>query len=236
MSAPDADPGSSAEAPHYVGHRARLRDRLLTGDADALPDYELLELVLFGANARGDVKPLAKKLLARFGSFAGVLTADPAQLGTVEGVGPVAIATLKTIQAAARRLAREQARTAPVLAGWQAVLDYCRIAMAHEPIEQVRLLFLDRKNHLIGDEVVQRGTIDHTPLYPREVVKRALEVGATAIVLVHNHPTGDPTPSKADIDMTRTLARAAEGVGISLHDHLVIGRHGHSSFKALGLL
>jgi DNA repair protein RadC len=209
---------------------------LLTGDADALPDYELLELVLFGANARGDVKPLAKKLLARFGSFAGVLTADPTQLAAVEGVGPVAIATLKTIQAAARRLAREQARTAPVLAGWQAVLDYCRIAMAHEPIEQVRLLFLDRKNHLIGDEVVQRGTIDHTPLYPREVVKRALEVGATALVLVHNHPTGDPTPSKADIDMTRTLARAAEGVGISLHDHLVIGRHGHSSFKALGLL
>jgi DNA repair protein RadC len=236
MSAPDTDPASSSEAPHYVGHRARLRDRLLTGDADALPDYELLELVLFGANARGDVKPLAKKLLARFGSFAGVLTADPAQLAAVEGVGPVAIATLKTIQAAARRLAREQARTAPVLAGWQAVLDYCRIAMAHEPIEQVRLLFLDRKNHLIGDEVVQRGTIDHTPLYPREVVKRALEVGATALVLVHNHPTGDPTPSKADIDMTRTLARAAEGVGISLHDHLVIGRHGHSSFKALGLL
>jgi DNA repair protein RadC len=236
MSSPDAEPGSSVEAPHYVGHRSRLRDRLLTGDADALPDYELLELVLFGANARGDVKPLAKKLLARFGSFAGVLTADPAQLAAVEGVGPVAIATLKTIQAAARRLAREQARTAPVLAGWQAVLDYCRIAMAHEPIEQVRLLFLDRKNHLIGDEVVQRGTIDHTPLYPRDVVKRALEVGATALILVHNHPTGDPTPSKADIDMTRTLARAAEGVGISLHDHLVIGRHGHSSFKALGLL
>ncbi|WP_395824829.1 DNA repair protein RadC [Elstera sp.] len=236
MSAPDAEPGSSVEAPHYVGHRSRLRDRLLTGDADALPDYELLELVLFGANARGDVKPLAKKLLARFGSFAGVLTADPTQLAAVEGVGPVAIATLKTIQAAARRLAREQARTAPVLAGWQAVLDYCRIAMAHEPIEQVRLLFLDRKNHLIGDEVVQRGTIDHTPLYPRDVVKRALEVGATALILVHNHPTGDPTPSKADIDMTRTLARAAEGVGISLHDHLVIGRHGHSSFKALGLL
>lgn len=236
MSVPDADPDSSAEAPHYVGHRSRLRDRLLTGDADALPDYELLELVLFGANARGDVKPLAKKLLARFGSFAGVLTANPTQLAAVEGVGPVAIATLKTIQAAARRLAREQARTAPVLAGWQAVLDYCRIAMAHEPIEQVRLLFLDRKNHLIGDEVVQRGTIDHTPLYPRDVVKRALEVGATALILVHNHPTGDPTPSKADIDMTRTLARAAEGVGISLHDHLVIGRHGHSSFKALGLL
>jgi DNA repair protein RadC len=236
MSSPDAEPGSSVEAPHYVGHRSRLRDRLLTGDADALPDYELLELVLFGANARGDVKPLAKKLLARFGSFAGVLTADPTQLAAVEGVGPVAIATLKTIQAAARRLAREQARTAPVLAGWQAVLDYCRIAMAHEPIEQVRLLFLDRKNHLIGDEVVQRGTIDHTPLYPRDVVKRALEVGATALILVHNHPTGDPTPSKADIDMTRTLARAAEGVGISLHDHLVIGRHGHSSFKALGLL
>lgn len=236
MSSPDAEPGSSVEAPHYVGHRSRLRDRLLTGDADALPDYELLELVLFGANARGDVKPLAKKLLARFGSFAGVLTADPAQLAAVEGVGPVAIATLKTIQAAARRLAREQARTAPVLAGWQAVLDYCRIAMAHEPIEQVRLLFLDRKNHLISDEVVQRGTIDHTPLYPRDVVKRALEVGATALILVHNHPTGDPTPSKADIDMTRTLARAAEGVGISLHDHLVIGRHGHSSFKALGLL
>lgn len=236
MSPTDTDPDASTEAPHYVGHRARLRDRLLAGDSDALPDYELLELILFGANARGDVKPLAKKLLARFGSFSAVLTADSAQLGTVEGVGPVAIATLKTIQAAARRLAREQARTAPVLAGWQAVLDYCRIAMAHEPIEQVRLLFLDRKNHLIGDEVVQRGTIDHTPLYPRDVVKRALEVGATALILVHNHPTGDPTPSKADIDMTRALARAVEGVGISLHDHLVIGRHGHSSFKALGLL
>ncbi len=236
MSAPDAEPALPADAPHYLGHRTRLRERLLAGDADALPDYELLELVLFGANARGDVKPLAKKLLARFGSFSAVLTADPAQLAAVDGVGPVAIATLKTIQAAARRLAREQARSAPVLAGWQAVLDYCRIAMAHEPIEQVRLLFLDRKNHLIGDEVVQRGTIDHTPLYPREVVKRALEVGASALILVHNHPTGDPTPSKADIDMTRTLARAAEGVGISLHDHLVIGRQGHSSFKALGLL
>lgn len=236
MSAPDAEPDLPTDAPHYLGHRTRLRERLLAGGADALPDYELLELVLFGANARGDVKPLAKKLLARFGSFAAVLTADPAQLGAVDGVGPVAVATLKTIQAAARRLAREQARSAPVLAGWQAVLDYCRIAMAHEPIEQVRLLFLDRKNHLISDEVVQRGTIDHTPLYPREVVKRALEVGASALILVHNHPTGDPTPSKADIDMTRTLARAAEGVGISLHDHLVIGRQGHSSFKALGLL
>lgn len=236
MPTPDADAEASVEAPHYVGHRARLRDRLLTGDADALPDYELLELILFGANARGDVKPLAKKLLARFGSFSAVLTADPAKLGSVEGVGPVAIATLKTIQAAARRLAREEARTAPVLAGWQSVLDYCRIAMAHEPVEQVRLLFLDRKNQLIGDEVVQRGTIDHTPLYPRDVVKRALDVGATALILVHNHPTGDPTPSKADIDMTRALARAAEGLGISLHDHLVIGRHGHSSFKALGLL
>ncbi len=222
--------------PLHAGHRARLRDRLLTGGGEAMPDYELLELVLFGANARGDVKPLAKKLLARFGSFAATINASPAQLTSVEGVGPVAVATLKAVQAAARRLAREEARSAPVLAGWQAVLDYCRIAMAHEPVEQVRLLFLDRKNHLIGDDVVQRGTIDQTPLYPREVVKRALEVGASGLILVHNHPTGDPTPSKADIDMTRALARAADGVGIVLHDHLVIGRYGHSSFKALGLL
>ncbi len=179
---------ADAESPH-AGHRARLRDRLLTGGGEAVPDYELLELVLFGANARGDVKPLAKKLLARFGSFAAVINAPPAQLETVEGVGPVAVATLKTIQAATRRLAREEARSAPVLAGWQAVLDYCRVAMAHEAVEQVRLLFLDRKNHLLGDDVVQRGTIDQTPLYPREVVKRALDVGASALILVHNHPT-----------------------------------------------
>lgn len=227
---------STDPEPLHTGHRARLRDRLLTGGGEALPDYELLELILFGANARGDVKPLAKKLLARFGSFAATINAPPAQLTSVEGVGPVAVATLKAVQAAARRLAREEARSAPVLAGWQAVLDYCRIAMAHEPVEQVRLLFLDRKNHLLGDDVVQRGTIDQTPLYPREVVKRALEVGASGLILVHNHPTGDPTPSKADIDMTRALARAADGVGIALHDHLVIGRYGHSSFKALGLL
>lgn len=226
---------ADADSPH-AGHRTRLRDRLLTGGGEAMPDYELLELVLFGANARGDVKPLAKKLLARFGSFAAVINAPQGQLESVEGVGPVAVATLKTVQAATRRLAREEARNAPVLAGWQAVLDYCRVAMAHEAVEQVRLLFLDRKNHLLGDDVVQRGTIDQTPLYPREVVKRALDVGASALILVHNHPTGDPTPSKADIDMTRALARASEGVGISLHDHLIIGRYGHSSFKALGLL
>jgi DNA repair protein RadC len=233
---PEPTEKSETEAPHYHGHRARLRERFLSGDGDALPDYELLELVLFGAIPRGDVKPLAKRLIARFGSFAGVVAASPVQLSEVSGAGEVVIATLKTVAAASRRLARQQVQMQPLLSSWQALIDYCRVAMAHEPIEQVRLLFLDRRGHLIRDEIQQRGTIDHAPVYPREVTKRALELGAASLVLVHNHPAGDPTPSRADIAMTREVQKALAAVGISVHDHLVIGRQGEASFKTLGLL
>ena len=204
--------------------------------ADALPDYELLELVLFAAIPRQDVKPLAKALLARFGSFAGVVAAPPALLAEVEGVGEAAIAAFKVVQAAAVRLAREEAMERPVVASWEKLLAYCRAAMGREADEQFRVLFLNRRNELIADEVQQKGTVDHTPVYPRQVVKRALELGATALIMVHNHPSGDPTPSAADIAMTREVKEAAEKLGIVLHDHVVIGRRGHSSFKTLGLL
>ncbi len=224
------------DSPHYVGHRKRLRERLLTAGGDALPDYEVLELVLFAANPRGDVKPLAKRLLAEFGDFAGVISASNERLLKVDGVGDVALGALKTVEAAARRLARHQVINKPAISSWQALIDYCRVAMAHEPVEQFRILFLDRKNVLIADEVQQRGTIDHTPVYPREIVKRALELNASAIILVHNHPSGDPTPSKGDIDMTREIQKATAALGIAIHDHVIVGKKGHTSFKTLGLL
>lgn len=233
---PEPPPPDNGDTPHYHGHRARLRQRFMAGGGEALPDYELLELVLFGAVPRGDVKPLAKRLIARFGSFAGVITADPARIAAEEGAGEVVVATLKTIAAATRRLALQQVQNRPLLSSWQALIDYCRVSMAHEPVEQFRLLFLDRRHHLIADEVQQRGTIDHTAVYPREVVKRALELDATAIILVHNHPSGDPAPSKADISLTKDVQKATLAVGITVHDHLVIGRHGDVSFKSLGLL
>lgn len=227
---------ASSDTPHYHGHRKRLRERFLRAGADALQDYELLEMVLAGAKPRGDVKPVAKDLLARFGSFAGVVSATPGELASVEGMGEASVAALKVIRAAAERLAREEVLGRPVIGSWDRLLDYCRVAMAREKVEQFRLLFLDRRNALIADEVQQRGTVDHTPVYPREVIKRALELDATALILVHNHPSGDPAPSRADIDMTREIVAAGRPLGIEIHDHLVIGRTGHVSFRAGGLL
>ncbi len=222
--------------PHYHGHRQRLRARFLDGGADALPDYELLELLLFQARPRGDVKPLAKALIARFKSFAGVMAASPGELAAVDGIGDAAIVTIKTVQAAALRMSRQELIDRPVINSWKKLLDYCHAAMAYEKVEQFRLLFLDGKNALIADEVQQKGTVNHTPVYVREVVKRALELGASAIVMCHNHPSGDPSPSKDDIAMTREVAAAADKLGIALHDHLIIGRKGHASLKSMGLI
>jgi len=222
--------------PHYIGHRERLRDRFFAAGADAMPDYELLELTLFAAVPRRDVKPLAKALLVRFGSFAEVIAAPRERILEVEGAS-VAVATqLKIVEAAARRLAKTRLLGRPALASWAALIDYCAAAMARAQREEFRVLFLDRKNVLIADEVQSTGTIDHTPVYPREIVKRALEHAATALILVHNHPSGDPTPSRADITMTRDVADAARALGIVVHDHVIVGRSGHISFKALGLL
>ena len=222
--------------PHYHGHRDRLRDRLLERGGDSLSDYEILEFLLFGARARGDTKPLAKALLAQFGSLSKVLAAKPEALESVPGMGKASVAALKIVPEAAARMAREEMIAAPEISAWDKLLDYCRLTMAHEPVEQFRLLFLDKRNRVIADEVQQQGTIDHTPVYTREVVKRALELGAAALILVHNHPSGEPEPSAADIAMTEELRNAAESIGIVIHDHLVIGRAGHSSFRALGLL
>jgi len=219
-----------------AGHRQRLRDRFFAGGADALPDYELLELVLFAALPRRDTKPIAKRLLARFGSFAEVIAASPERLREVEGVGERVVMELKVVQAAAQRLARVSVRNRPVLSSWTAVIDYCRTAMAYAEKEQFRILFLDKRNALISDEVQQTGTVDHTPVYPREVLKRALELSATAIILVHNHPSGDPTPSRADIEMTKTIIDVAQPLGVSVHDHVIVGREGHASLRGLKLI
>jgi len=225
-----------SDKPHYTGHRQRLRQRLLQSGAEALPDYELLELVLFSALPRQDTKPLAKQLIDTFGSFAEVVAAEPNALKKVPGVGDAVIATLKTVQGASQRLAQQHILDKPVLSNWQALLDYLRISMAFGMTEQFRVLFLNKKNILIADEVQQKGTVDHTPVYPREIIKRALEVGATAIIMVHNHPSGDPQPSDADIQMTLEVRAAGEKIGIVLHDHVVIARDGAKSFKSLGLL
>jgi DNA repair protein RadC len=227
--------GEEAE-PHYLGHRDRLRERFVLGGADTLPDYELMELVLFAAIPRRDVKPLAKGLIAKFGSFADVIAAPRERLLETDGIGESVVTQLKVIEAAALRLAKTRLIGRPALSSWAALLDYCAAAMARGMREEFRVLFLDRKNILIADEVQSAGTIDHTPVYPREIVKRALELGASAMILVHNHPSGDPTPSRADIEMTREIAAAAKPLKISVHDHLVIGRSGHASFKSLGLL
>jgi len=224
----DAEPGHS-------GHRERLRSRFISGGPDALPDYELLELALYGPILRKDTKPLAKRLIAKFGDFAGVISASPAQLAA-EGLNDNIIATLKVIQAGAVRLGRQRVMTQPILSSWSALTEYLHSAMAREANEQFRLLFLDRKNRLIHDEVQGRGTVDHTPVYVREVVKRALELSATALILVHNHPSGDATPSRADIEMTRDIARALTPVGVTVHDHIIIGRGEPASLKAMGLI
>jgi DNA repair protein RadC len=227
---------AAAEKPHHTGHRKRLRQRFLKGGADALADYEMLELVLFLANPRQDVKPLAKNLLKRFGSYAEVISADPAALAEIPGVGETTIAALKTAQASALRLLRDEVLDRPVLANWNKLLDYCRASMAFDQTERFRVLFLNRKNVLIADEVQQKGTIDHTPVYPREIVKRALELNATAIIMVHNHPSGDAEPSKTDIDMTKEVRAACEKLSIILHDHIIVSKSGSRSFKSMGLL
>ena len=223
-------------SPDQKGHRGRLRDKLLERGGSSLADYELLEMLLFAAHPRGDTKPLAKALLRQFGSLSKVLNAAPEALKAVEGMGDAAIAAIKLVPEAALSLAREEAMSQPVISSWHKLLDYCRIAIAHEPVESFHLLFLDRKLKLIADEQQQRGTVDHTPVYTREVVKRALDLGASALILVHNHPSGDPTPSRSDIEMTRNVRDAAEKLGIEVHDHLIVSRAGHASFRALGLL
>ncbi len=222
--------------PHHVGHRERLRARFRKAGAEALADYELLELILFRAIPRRDVKALAKALIARFGSFAEVVHAPEARLAEVPGVGTAVVTEIKIVRAAALRVARAGLVDRPVLSSWSAVLDYSRAAMAFETREQFRILFLDKRNRLIADEVQQQGTVDHTPVYVREVVKRALELSATAIILMHNHPSGDPTPSRADIEMTRQIIDAAKRLSITVHDHIIIGREGHASLKGLGLI
>jgi DNA repair protein RadC len=224
------------KGPDYIGHRKRLRERFLKVGPDGLADYELLELVLFGAQPRRDVKPLAKALLDRFGSFAEVISADPQAMSQVKGMGESAIIALKSTQAAAVRLIGGQVMGRPVLSNWQALLDYCQASMAFNKVEQFRIFYLNNRNVLIADEIQQKGTVDHTPVYPREVVKRALELGASAIIMVHNHPSGDPTPSRADIKMTRHVREAGEKLGITLHDHIVVSHDSHRSFKEMGLL
>ncbi len=223
--------------PSYItDHRKRLRTRFMQGGAAAMPDYELLELVLFRAIPRQDVKPLARLLLDRFGDFNRVVTAAPARLAEVQGVGDAVVQELKIVEAAAHRMARARVMQRAVLTSWDALLDYCHTAMAHRETEQFRILFLDRKNVLIADEEQARGTVDHVPVYPREVVKRALELNASAIILVHNHPSGDPTPSDSDIQMTAQIDAAAKALGITVHDHLIIGKSRELSFRAKGLL
>lgn len=223
--------------PSYIAdHRKRLRARFREGGAQALPDYEMLELVLFRAIPRQDVKPLARTLIDRFGDFNRVITASCQQLKDVKGVGDAVVTELKIVEAAAQRLARARVMQRHVISSWDAVVDYCHTTMAHRDTEQFRVLFLDRKNALIADEEQARGTIDHVPVYPREIVKRALELNAAALILVHNHPSGDPTPSQSDIDMTTQVHSACDALGLSLHDHLIIGKATEFSFRAKGYL
>lgn len=219
-----------------AGHRQRLRERFQNGGADAVPDYELLEMILFRAFPRIDTKPIAKRLLAKFGSFADVVSAPAERLKEVEGVGDRAVEELKLIKAAAERLTKGEIKARSALSSWNGVLDYLRLAQGFETREQFRILFLDKKNQLIADEVQGQGTVDHTPVYVREVVKRALELSASAIILVHNHPSGDPTPSRADIDMTKQIIDASKPFGVTVHDHIIVGRNGHASLKALKLI
>lgn len=223
------------EKPHYTGHRDRLRERFIAAP-DSLPDYELLELLLFMAIPRRDVKPIAKTLIARFGSLNGALNASPAELEAVEGISEITAIALKIIRAAGLRMMKQDLSQRPILNSWQRLLDYLHAGMAHERKEHFRLLFLNKKNELIADEIQQSGTVDHTPAYPREIMKRALELGATALILVHNHPSGDSAPSKPDIEMTKQICAAAAPFGIVVHDHLIVSRGGTTSFKSLGLI
>ena len=229
-------PGLAEAAPHYHGHRQRLRARFREAGTEAVTDYELLELLLFRAIPQRDVKPLAKELIAKFGSFAEVIAAPEARLAEVKGLGDAAITELKVVHAAASRLTRGQLKKRPILSSWTAVLDYCRTTLAFADKEQFSIIFLDKRNQVIADEIQQTGTVDHTPVYPREVVKRALELSATAIILVHNHPSGDPTPSRADIQMTQQIVEIAKPLGIAVHDHIIVGKEGHASLKGLKLI
>jgi DNA repair protein RadC len=224
------------ETPHYHGHRMRLRERFHGAGPDALSDYELLEMALFTAQPRRDMKPLAKLLISKFGSFAEAVHAPEARLREVDGMGDASITLLKLIAAAAHRIAKGELKKRTMLSSWNDVIDYCRTGMAFADKEQFRILFLDKRNGLIADEVRQVGTVDHTPVYPREVVKRALELSATAVILIHNHPSGDPTPSQADIQMTKAIVDIAAPLGISVHDHIIVGKNGHASLKGLKLM
>ena len=221
--------------PHYHGHRERLRTKFRELGDSALADYELLELLLFRLIPRRDTKPVAKALLERFGTLAGVFGAPLHLLEEVDGIGEAVAADIKLVSAIAHRTLKSEIKGKTVLGSWKSVIDYCHQAMAYETNEQFRILFLDKRNQLIADEIQQRGTVDHAPVYPREVIKRALELSATAIVLVHNHPSGDPTPSRADIEMTQTIANTAQPLGIAVHDHIIIGKDGHASMKSLRL-
>ncbi len=235
--APTATPVRSGKQPSYIAdHRQRLRARFMQGGASAVPDYELLELVLFRAIPRRDVKPLARMLMDRFGDFNRVITAPEARLRDISGVGDAVITELKILEAAAHRMARSRVLQQHVVSSWEALLDYCHTTMAHRETEQFRVLYLDRKNVLIADEEQAKGTVDHVPVYPREVAKRALELNASALILVHNHPSGDPTPSSADIDMTHQISAACDALGLSLHDHLIIGKSRELSFRSEGYI
>ena len=241
----DSIPIAAKPKAHHLGHRERLRERAIEVGLANLPDYELLELFLFRSQPQGDVKPLAKALLDRFGSMSGVMAASLEDMltvraadikGQMRGVGKQTALDLCALQEVTRRAALDEVAKRPVIASWTALLAYVRLALQHEPREQFRILYLDNKNQLIRDEIQNRGTVDHAPVYPREVVRRALELSAKAMIIVHNHPSGDPPPSRADIDMTKQVIEAARALDIQIHDHLIAGRHGVTSFKQLGLM
>lgn len=233
-----SSPTGLSEKPqaHYHGHRDRLRQRFTDHGATSIQDYELLELILFRLLPRRDTKPIAKAMIERFGSFSEALGAPPHLLREIKGLGPTAVTDLKIIVAVAQRFGRDQLPERAMLNSWSDLIDYCHAQMAYETREQFRILFLDKKNKLIADEVQQVGTVDHTPVYPREVIRRTLELSATALILVHNHPSGDPTPSRADIKMTKAIADIAKPLGITVHDHIIIGRDGHASLRGLKLI
>ncbi len=222
--------------PHYYGHRQRLRERFAHSGSDALADYELLELLLFRIIPRRDVKALAKSLIENFGGLAEVMGAPPERLAEMPGMSAASALELKIFHAASLRMLRQGVMNRPVISSWSAILDYCRVALAQETREQFRVFFLDRKNRLMADEVQSKGTVSHTSVYPREVLRRALELGASAVILVHNHPSGDPTPSKGDIEMTKEVMIAAQALNITVHDHIIVGREQITSLKALGLM
>jgi DNA repair protein RadC len=224
------------DIPHYHGHRDRLRERFMNGGPDALPDYELLELILFMAIPRRDIKPLAKELILKFGNLAGVLNAPMAELEKFAGLPENALVALKAVQAAGHRMLKQEVMNRPVVNSWSRLMEYCQATMAHETKEHFRILFLNKKNELIADEIQQSGTVDHTPVYPREVIKRALELDATAVILCHNHPGGDPSPSQDDIAMTNAIVEAATPMNIIVHDHLIVSKKGTASFKMMGLI